>query len=47
VTALEFVVHQRSMGDDASILVEYLDDLYADALAASHGDPLPEHSSGL
>lgn len=46
-TALEFVVHQRSMGDDASILVTYLDDFYADVLAASHGTALPEYASGL
>lgn len=47
ITALEIVVHQRSMGDDASILVDYIDDMYADVLAASYGDPLPEYASGL
>jgi len=47
VTALEFVVHQRSMGDDGPIVVDYLDDFYADILAASHGEPLPEYASGL
>ena len=47
VTALELVVHQRSMGDDATILVEYLDDFYADILAASHGEPLRDYPSGL
>ena len=47
ITALEIVVHQRSMGDDGPILVDYLDDMYADILAASHGEPLPEYASGL
>jgi len=46
-TALEFVIHQDSWGDDREILRESLEDYYADILASSHGRPLPEYESGL
>jgi len=47
LTAVELVLHQRSMGDDREIIEDYLDDYYADILAASHGEPLPEYASGI
>lgn len=47
VTAVEIVLHQRSMGDDRDIVSTYLDDYYADILAAAHGESLPEYASGL
>ena len=46
-TAMEFVIHQRSMGDDRDIVETYLDDYFADILASAHGDPLPEYATGL
>ena len=46
-TALEIVIHQRSLGDDREIVEEFLDDYYADIRASSHGEPLPEYESGL
>lgn len=46
-TALEVVLHQRSLGDDRDIVETYLADYYADILAASHGDSLPEYATGL
>lgn len=46
-TALEIVWHQRSLGNDRDIAETYLDDYYADILAASHGDSLPDYPSGL
>jgi len=46
-TALEFVLHQRSMADDHDVIETYLDDYYADILAAAKGEDLPEYPSGL
>lgn len=46
-TAVELVLHQRSLGDDREIVETYLNDYYADILAASHGDDLPSYPSGL
>ena len=46
-TALEIVMHQRSWGDDREILEESLSDYFADVVAASKGQPLPDYGNGL
>ena len=46
-TALEIVFHQRSLQADEPLMMEYLNDLQADILAATDGAPLPSYDSGV
>ena len=46
-TALEFVLHQRSISDDRAIVSANLDDFFVDIRAASHGEELPSYVTGL
>ncbi len=43
---LEIVLHQKSLQADEPLMMQYLEDLQADILAATDGDDLPAYDSG-
>ncbi len=43
-THLDVIEHLRALQRGAEPIREYVEDLYEDALAYAHGEPLPERS---
>lgn len=46
-TALEIVLHQKSLQADEPLMMQYLRDLQADILAETNGNSLPSYDSGV
>jgi hypothetical protein len=46
-TAVELILHQRSLVDDAPLVQGYLEDFFADIVAHAHGDELQGFPSGV